>query len=675
MRLLLLLILFPTSVVALDITEIMYNPAGSDNNFEYVEVYSEEPINLTSWFIADETSEDILIPLLEIYSSYALIVEEGFNYSGINSSIYSAGAAIGNNLGNTQDTIFIKDQQKNIQSNVSYSSTLGGSGNGNSICIINNSWQECQPTPGRVNLNVAESSNIKLQTYLPEQIYVDQQYDNLFKISISGKNCSEKENVSVNYRILKSNILIKEDYFMKDIGCSGYSKTGTFIPLEEGNYTLCGIISSNQVCANFIVLDSRQILCNVSLNLSTSTNRTYLAGQSIKFTPKALGAEFPYLIEYWIEDLFGRPYKAKINTSNSNQKSWKCRIEEEDRILLLKSIVHPSCNDTNRTDNFAQEIFYVIKSGVKRESSLQIEKLYLGNDNSAEWGDQFTVKTTIFKGDESKYSVQLWAEKSGNKISPITKFNLYDKFKEYSLTLPIQLDANCNQKTEDGKAIIKLRAFGLSTEHDFEIEGIDNEICKDYKKEAVSTSSKSKQILQITDFPASVEQKQPIMFKLQVFNDDKEHQMRVWAYLYRGKKCYSCAEGSKERDDNQQSITVLPEEAKLIDLYVVPDQSIGPGKYKLKVRVIKDQQKTPKEFTQEIEIKSLEIPLLALSSESFGENTDPIGLAAKKESLAFLRTQKGIVVYESNSTKAKKLIPWLLLLSFIMLIICLWLNK
>src|SRR3989344_4812207 len=100
---LLLLVISLNGVAALEINEIMYNPASSDNNQEFVELFFETPTNLTGWRIADSASEDVLIPLMLRESIYAIIVEEGYNYSGINSSVYSVGATIGNNLGNEED--------------------------------------------------------------------------------------------------------------------------------------------------------------------------------------------------------------------------------------------------------------------------------------------------------------------------------------------------------------------------------------------------------------------------------------------------------------------------------------------------------------------------------------------------------------------------------------------
>jgi hypothetical protein len=94
MRLLLILLMIPL-VYAQVITEVMYNPFGTDNNKEYVEVLGK---NLSGFIIADSASSDILVLLQEKDSPYALIVEEGYDISQTSCSVYSIGSAIGNGL-------------------------------------------------------------------------------------------------------------------------------------------------------------------------------------------------------------------------------------------------------------------------------------------------------------------------------------------------------------------------------------------------------------------------------------------------------------------------------------------------------------------------------------------------------------------------------------------------
>ncbi len=133
------------------ITEIMYNPVGDDNNKEYVELYSEEELNLTGWTFEDSQSSDVLVPLQVRDSPYLLLVEEGFNLTDINSSVYSAGASLGNNLNNAEDTVLLRTPGGVIVDSVSYRSSDGGNGDGFALCVENRTLSSCSATPGESN--------------------------------------------------------------------------------------------------------------------------------------------------------------------------------------------------------------------------------------------------------------------------------------------------------------------------------------------------------------------------------------------------------------------------------------------------------------------------------------------------------------------------------------------
>lgn len=160
-------------VNALTINEINYNPEGDDNNHEYIELSLEEPLNLTNYTIQDLSSQDSLTLLQYIpESNYALIVEEGFDYTNLNCSIYSVGATIGNNLNNDEDFILIKNLESTILDAIHYFSSWGGNNNGYSICKIpdkNGLWQECGKTPCLANSQIsAIDYNIIINEFLPD---------------------------------------------------------------------------------------------------------------------------------------------------------------------------------------------------------------------------------------------------------------------------------------------------------------------------------------------------------------------------------------------------------------------------------------------------------------------------------------------------------------------------
>ena len=98
------------------------------------------------------------------------------------------------------------------------------------------------------------------------------------------------------------------------------------------------------------------------------------------------------------------------------------------------------------------------------------------------------------------------------------------------------------------------------------------------------------------------------------------------------------------------------------------DSGSNEGRYKLKVVILEEGLKTAKELTEEIqvknkkeEVKAADKPEPALS-EAYSQSPH---LIARK----VMEASPGIVVYESNSYKSKRFIPFILGLSLIILVI------
>lgn len=86
-----------------------------------------------------------------------------------------------------------------------------------------------------------ENKTIVLSSNLDQVLFIDTEYTSLFKIEIKDKKpCSPKDTITVFYNITKEDLLIKKDFFSKEVGCTTAAATGNFIPLETGNYTFCG---------------------------------------------------------------------------------------------------------------------------------------------------------------------------------------------------------------------------------------------------------------------------------------------------------------------------------------------------------------------------------------------------------------------------------------------------
>jgi len=161
------------SVLALNITEIMYNPGSSlgGNYNEWVEVYSNSEIDLTNYKINGKNFDDITIN-----NEYLIIAENTDKFEeffGDNNSIWDEGYklvdATSFSLDDAGGIVNISDGIEEVI--VSYVDDFGD-GNGNSIEFFNGSWVESlnvggTPGSGRVDEDVI-SVRVEVTEELPE---------------------------------------------------------------------------------------------------------------------------------------------------------------------------------------------------------------------------------------------------------------------------------------------------------------------------------------------------------------------------------------------------------------------------------------------------------------------------------------------------------------------------
>jgi len=160
MRVLLMLcslLLCADAALALQITEVMYNPQGDDDAREFIELFAETLPDLSGFSVADSVSNDSLV-LLRNGSRYAVIVEDGTDLAALgvstDAAVYTIGAAIGNSLGNTQDALSLFDGQGALIDQLQYDGTLAN-GNGNTLVLVDGMWQESAEIGGSPGLEGA----------------------------------------------------------------------------------------------------------------------------------------------------------------------------------------------------------------------------------------------------------------------------------------------------------------------------------------------------------------------------------------------------------------------------------------------------------------------------------------------------------------------------------------
>jgi len=401
-----LLIIIGQSNAFLEISEIMYNPEGNDNNKEYIELYTNE--NIQDYKIKDFTSEDFLILIKQTNSNYTLIVEEGFNYTNINSTIYTTGATIGNNLNNDEDLIQIFNNNTLLDA-VHYYSEQGAENNGKSLCNLNNLWQECTPTPGNSNLqeNLIQIYTLEITEFLPDPEGYDSapmpngewiEFFNYGDIDLDLTGCIIKDNA--NHNLIISDIT---------------------------TYTS--------------IIQSKGYLVVYTNNKSGFLNNEGL--EEIKLlSPNEIEID-------------------KVTYSDSKEGNSWSKIEN------VWQLTKPSPNEENPKN--PEE---------NKDSKIEIKNIYLGNDGTAKFGDNLRIKVDIYKGDETKESIQSYIEKDNKKISKVTLFNIQKKYSDNTLTIPIQIFPNCNLKEKEGEYSLIIEGLNTRDESIIEIKGITENLCE-----------------------------------------------------------------------------------------------------------------------------------------------------------------------------------------------------
>ncbi len=219
----LLIVLCPL-VVNAGITEIMYNPSGGDNNREYVELISTEGVLMDGWTVKDSSHEDIILLVNGTGDSKInLIVEEGYSadyFDGIDLetvSIYSAGKAIGNGLGNMQDTVSLYNLNMELIDEKSYDGSIAN-GDGNAICFDGEEEYSCLPSPGDYNGDPSnETGNLEENTTVKnneENFNFEEGYIRIEGVDSNSKNICGNIKIRVGVWNDRDEIEIIKAYLM-----------------------------------------------------------------------------------------------------------------------------------------------------------------------------------------------------------------------------------------------------------------------------------------------------------------------------------------------------------------------------------------------------------------------------------------------------------------------------
>ena len=150
----------PPAGTGLVITEIMYNPVGTDSTHEWIEIKngSTGAIDLTDWdFFENGTNHGLTLALGEdailapgefaVIAQDAVTFREPTDFPGFSGTLFDSAF----DLSNTGETIAMKNSGGEIVDEVTYSSSTGADNDGDSLQLTTVGWIAALPTPGAEN--------------------------------------------------------------------------------------------------------------------------------------------------------------------------------------------------------------------------------------------------------------------------------------------------------------------------------------------------------------------------------------------------------------------------------------------------------------------------------------------------------------------------------------------
>lgn len=369
----------------------------------------------------------------------------------------------------------------------------------NTNSISNNSVNLSLQNLSKIKIN----SNANLSVVLNDVIYTNIEYTKLFRID-NLLYPQQKIDVIVNYSISGKNFLKTGSFIVNEVNKYKTSNTGKILFKFEGNYTLCGEINNSgvMVCKNIIVLDLSTIKCDPNLKLEIVKNNgvlnennllsnhflTYQDDDKLKLNFNVNSTQ-PFIIEYWINDVFEAKIKQKLNTSLP-KKQYTINNGKEIDILFIKAILYPICNDTNLLNNNISKQLIIVNN--KNNSNLinsHIEFIKVYNENKLKFGGNIRIKAKIIKKNSSKNSLQAYVvDKNNKKVSEITKISLFGKGFIQDILLYVKLKEKCDV-SKSSKHYVVLEGFDVEAKKAI---SIDCDEKKNLKKNIEKNKKKKK---------------------------------------------------------------------------------------------------------------------------------------------------------------------------------------
>ena len=515
------------------INEIMYNPEGNDNNKEFIEIFFDEAVNLTGYYIEDSKSKDMLESLYYHNGSYALIVEEGFDYNGINASIYSVGATIGDNLNNNGDIIILRDGNENILDIVSYSDSFGADDNNKSLERVEAKGHSSDPlnwiesnimggTPGQENNNSKNKGcDWTVYTILSDTVFERPE----FRIKVMKLDGEVKANMSVDKWIEDSKGNIDKTYSTWNIkNTLNYKTSSKYSPsLTKGNAYFIKANITNLSCEDydlsnnfvsemiFIMDEEENTNPNSSIHITSATENVKF-GEIVNVKMNIYrGDTSKYAIYAYIEDDTGKKMSEKDTIHLKNKFTnytltipIQLKPDCEGDYTKGKYIIKVEGLDTNdekeiQIEGNKDDLCQTIEIEKEKKTSGKLSYDIIEMPSIVNLNESFDIYLKIKNDYDDDVQLDVWSYiYRGNKKYSIEKANLKHMMVEGEDTKEIKL---VNKVIEGKEGTYKLKTKilkrGRKTTYDKTRDitlKIENTVSKQDKRENLMISKKNEEL-------------------------------------------------------------------------------------------------------------------------------------------------------------------------------------
>ena len=343
----------------LQISEIMYNPEGSDNNHEWIEVYNNdtEPVDMKIVKLRTGETDHALADGMLAPGGYAVISQDnatflsdyGFNGTCIDSSWAS--------LSNSASEVMVLKNSTFVFDNVTYEPLAE---EGMSLCRNSSLFYECSPSPGAENI-IEELPVVSNTTCsLSMKIEAPEIYVSVYSIVLNDTSCDEK-NVTIEYWIEDLFGAVVKNRFntTQSVSCSK-TVARSWTPEIEGSegYVIFSRVMSCEINASKVIIVKGTAPSSASSVSITDADSEIKFGESVDVELYVYrGDTNKYAVDVYVQG------SEKVSAVSVFHAGSKMKSYEVQMPVQLK----PNCNG-----GYADGVYNIVAEGLDATITRQI---------------------------------------------------------------------------------------------------------------------------------------------------------------------------------------------------------------------------------------------------------------------------------------------------------------